>query len=74
MAVGEQHPELSLVGTARCAVRAAYQRRNVWRNSRFTATRSARSARAGTSQRDVPTFRQINAELIRLGDRQRRNW
>jgi len=49
--------ECCLVGTARCAVRAAYQRRNVGcyayvRHMEFVPP----ALRAGTSQRDVPTF------------------
>jgi hypothetical protein len=49
---------IRVVGTARCAVRAAFSGaipiRSVIRG--FRAFRSARWTRAGTSQRDVPTF------------------
>jgi NAD kinase len=70
MAAGERHHKLFLVGTARRADRAAvladgHHRRNVGHNSRVTATRSGRSARAGKSQRDVPTSLKNNAESIR---------
>jgi hypothetical protein len=45
---------LFLVGTARCAVRAAFSGA-IGVPAIQALTRSARSARTGTSQRDVPT-------------------
>src|SRR5688572_23626259 len=48
-----------MVGTARCAVRAAYQRRNVGRAAREERPEGSvppAVTRAGTSQRDVPNF------------------
>jgi len=44
---------LFLVGTLRCGVQRRVQRRNKRNRTSFHAC-SARSARAGTSQRDVP--------------------
>jgi len=49
---------LFLVGTLRCGVQRRVQRRNKWNWTSFHAS-SARSARAGTSQRDVPTTSDI---------------
>ena len=43
-----------VVGTARCAVQRRVQRRNK-RDRTLYRVSAARSARAGTSQRDVPT-------------------
>ena len=51
-----------MVGTLRCGVQRRVQRRNKWNWTSFHAY-SARSARAGTSQRDVPTTSDISRPI-----------